>query len=313
MSLIASGLYLFAPALPDDLSLPNSQLRLAAWLGVTWSMDPHDPQQILALAHELKSHGVRDLYVYVSYLKADDTFNRTFDHAEDFVRQMKALVPEMRLLAWIGVPVSQQLANGVTIDNRLALAEIRQTIADFSRFVVSELGFAGVHLNAELVSSGDPMFLLTLQEIRQSLPHHAILSTTANPLRLDSARTALPYPVVAHHWSQEYFRNVAQASDQIVLMAYDSGLVFPRDYLGWISYQAETSQKALNGLPGELIIGLPSSEEWTASHQTQAETLQIAFAGLRSGMGERIDGIAIYPFWETDDAEWRLIDSSLGR
>ena len=71
---IASGLYLFAPALPDDLSLPNSQLRLAAWLGVTWSMDPHDPQQILTLAHELKSHGVRDLYVYVSYLKADDTF-----------------------------------------------------------------------------------------------------------------------------------------------------------------------------------------------------------------------------------------------
>ena len=133
---IASGLYLFAPALPDDLSLPNSQLRLATWLGVTWSMDAHDPQQILALAHELTSHGVRDLYVYVSYLKADDTFNLSYDHAEDFVRQMKTLVPEMRLLAWIGVPVSQQLANGVTIDNRLASAEIRQAIADFSRFVV---------------------------------------------------------------------------------------------------------------------------------------------------------------------------------
>ncbi len=149
-----------------------------------------------------------------------------------------------------------------------------------------------------------------------SLPHHAILSTTAHTLRLDSARTALPYPVVAHHWSPDYFRKVALASDQIVLMAYDSGLVFPRDYPGWITwitYQAETSKKALNGLPGELIIGLPSSEEWTVSHQTQAETLQIALAGLRTGMGERTDGIAIYPFWETDDAEWRLIEISLGR
>ena len=65
---IASGLYLFAPPLPDDLSLPNSQLRLAVWLGVTWSMDAHDTQQVLALAHELKSHNVDDLFVYVSNL-----------------------------------------------------------------------------------------------------------------------------------------------------------------------------------------------------------------------------------------------------
>ena len=95
-------------------------------------------------------------------------------------------------------------------------------------------------------------------------------------------------------------------------MAYDSGLPFPRDYVNWLTYQAEKSAAALEDTPGELIIGLPTSEEWTPSHQTQAESLRVALAGLHAGISDRIDGIAIYPYWETDDQEWRLIADSLG-
>ena len=309
----AGGFYLFRPPLPAELALPKSDLRLAAWLGVTWSKDARSPAEIRSLATELKARQVDDLFIYVSYLNAEGRFNPTYGHTAKFVSWMKAQAPDLRLLAWIGIPASLRLASGEMADNRLDETGIRSTISDFSRFAVTDLGFDGVHLNVEPVTDGDAMFIETLMNVRENLPDAALLSTTAHPLQLDSARTALPYPQVAHHWSVEYFRTVAERSDQIVLMAYDSGLPFPRDYLNWLAYQVEASASALKVAAGELIIGLPTSEEWTPSHQTQAESLRIALAGLRAGFDDRIDGIAIYPYWETDAEEWRLIDSGLGR
>ncbi len=312
LATIVVGVYLFLPPLPTDTRLPRSDLRLAAWLGVTWSNDAHSPSEIRDLASTLGAHRLDDLFIYVSYLKADGRFNSTYGHATEFVKQMKSFAPEMRLLAWIGVPTSPRPAADETGDSRLHDADIRQTIAEFSRFAVADLGFDGVHLNIEPVANDDRGFLETLNDARASLPVDAWLSTTAHPLRLDSTRTAVPYPPVAHHWTPEYFRRVAERSDQIALMAYDSGLPFPRDYLNWLAYQAENSASALRDMPGQLIIGLPTSEEWTPSHQTQAESLRIALAGLSVGLSDRIDGIAIYPYWETDDQEWQLIATSLG-
>ena len=102
-------------------------------------------------------------------------------------------------------------------------------------------------------------------------------------------------------------QQVAAHVDQIALMAYDSGLSFPRDYLGWMTYQVNASQRALEQYSVELLIGIPTSEEWTPSHQTQAETLTIALNGVQTSMTDRLDGIAIYPYWDTDNSEWQLI------
>ena len=314
VAIIIVGLaaYLFAPPLPD-LRLPRADLRLAVWLGVTWSMDEHDTAEVRQLARTLQAQSIDEIYVYVSYLRADDAFNSTYGQAETFAAQMKRHAPGMRILAWIGVPISVERADGTTIANRLHSAQIREQIAQFSRFAVEELGFDGIHLNAELIADGDPMYLDTLDQVRQGLPPEAFLSVTAHPLRMVKPVTTMPYPVLSHHWSHGYLKQVAQKVDQIVLMAYDSGLVFPRDYLNWVSWQTMASQEALQQTGTELLIGLPSSEEWTPSHQTQAETLRIALSGLREGLSERLDGIAIYPFWETGVNEWQLIDSSLGR
>jgi hypothetical protein len=92
-------------------------------------------------------------------------------------------------------------------------------------------------------------------------------------------------------------------------MAYDSGLTFPRDYRAWMQYQTETSAAALANRDVELLIGLPVSEEWTASHQTQAETLNSALYGFRTGYQDKIAGIALYPYWELSQDEWQQIHS----
>lgn len=302
--------FLFTPPLPEDMSLGRADLRLSTWLSVSWSMSPHDAEEMMKLTERLAALAVDDVYVYVSYLKPEGAFNPTFGFAREFVAALKRYAPELRALAWVGVPVSVE---GVEPVNRLASAEIRRTIADFSRYAVEDLGFAGLHLNAELVADGDTWLLETLAEIRDAMPAHAILSATAHPLRLQEPVTFMPYPAVAHHWSPAYFQRVAQSVDQIVLMAYDSGLVFPRDYLNWMRYQVERSQEALRNDPTELIIGASLSAEWTLSHQTQAETLRLALAGMKMGLSERLDGIAIYPVWETNENESKLIARSLGR
>ena len=308
--LLALFVFLFTPPMPEDSSLGRADLRLAAWLSVSWSMSPHENSDLIELAESLRALAVDDVYVYVSYLKPEGSFNRSFDFAREFVAALKRYAPELRVLAWIGVPVSVE---GIEPANRLASAEIRRTIADFSGYAVDELGFDGLHLNAELVADGDIWLLETLAAIREALPERAFLSATAHPLRLQKPVTIMPYPALARHWSRAYFRRVAQSVDQIVLMAYDSGLVFPRDYLNWMRYQVERSQEALRDDSTELIIGASLSAEWTRSHQTQAETLGLALAGLKLGMGERLDGIAIYPFWETTEDDAKLIARSLGR
>ena len=312
IALVALSLvgFLFFPPVPADLSMQGADLRLATWLSVTWSMAPQDREQIRALAERLQALQVDDVYIYVSYLKPDDTFNPSFDVARQFVADLKQYAPDLRALAWIGVPISTK---GDQRPNRLAAAEIRRKIADFSRDAVADLGFDGLHLNAELVADGDIWLLETLAAIRAALPERAFLSATAHPLRLERPVTIMPYSAVAHHWSAAYFQRVAKSVDQIVLMAYDSGLVFPRDYLHWMRYQLERSQAALVDTSTELMVGASLSAEWTLSHQTQAETLRLALAGMKMAMAERLDGIAIYPFWETKEKDSKLIAGSLGR
>ncbi len=280
-------------------------------MGVTWSMDEYSSEDITQLATTLQSQHVDDVYIYVSYLKAGDFFNPTFDHAQDFVTTFKQTAPDIRVLAWVGIPVSITQPDGTVVKNRLESEAIRQQIADFSAFIVTDLGFDGIHLNAELVSNNDKAFLDTLKLIRDTMPRDAFFSTTTHALRLDHPVTVSPYPMQGHHWNPDYLRQVAQHVDQLALMAYDSGLSFPRDYLDWMTYQVTVSQQTLIDSPVELLIGLPTSEEWTPSHQTQAETLLIALNGIQNGYTGHVDGIAIYPYWDTDDAEWRLIMTAI--
>ena len=308
VALMGGTVYLFAPPLNTNPSLPSVNLKRAVWMGVTWSMDDYSAEEIAQLATTLQSQQVDDVYIYVSYLKAGDFFNPTYDHAEEFVAILKQTAPDIRVLAWVGVPISITQPDGTFIANRLESEVIRQQIAEFSQFVVTDLGFDGIHLNAELIPNDNKAFLDTLKLVRETIPKDAIFSTTAHALRLDYAVTAIPYPTQDHHWTSNYLQQVAQYVDQIALMAYDSGLIFPRDYLDWMRYQVATSQQALIDSPVELMIGVPTSEEWTPSHQTQVETLSIALNGVQAGYSGRVDGIAIYPYWDTDDAEWGLMD-----
>jgi hypothetical protein len=145
---IISGLILFLIyefwAAPPLEALPQTA-KIAVWADITWSMDSHSAAEVQAFAAELQANGVDYALVYVSYLRAGDTFNLTYDHAAAFTQRMQTIAPDVTLLAWVGVPIGITQPDGTFEANRLQRATIRQQIADFARYTVAELGFAGFH------------------------------------------------------------------------------------------------------------------------------------------------------------------------
>jgi spore germination protein YaaH len=301
------------PPAPPDLPVDYHALR-AAWLGVTWAMDAHTEDEIQALAAELQAHHIRYVFAYVSYLKPDGTFNPTFEHAATFARHFHAIAPGVMLLGWLGIPTQATTPAGHYLENRLESEETRAVIAVFSAQMVREWGFDGIHLDAEPIRTGDPAFINTLQAIRAAIPAESRLSVAVPALQVTQAVTAIPYPRSPYHWTPKYMRLVSDYSDQIAVMAYDSGLFLPADYRAWMAYQVKTAAAGLDGSQTELLIGVPVSEEWTPTHQTHTEYLANALYGVQVALAEsmttrrNVAGIAIYPYWETDVHEWNLLD-----
>jgi hypothetical protein len=72
--------------------------------------------------------------------------------------------------------------------------------------------------------------------------------------------------------------------------------------------------QALHGTGVELFFGVPTSEEKTATHRPEAENMASGLLGVIDGLNDAAarpsatTGVAIYPYWETDDAEWAAYD-----
>ena len=109
----------------------------AAWLGVEWSMEPHNAAEIAKLAKDLQQRQIGTIFVYVTYLKPTGSFNPTYDHAHDFVVAFKQAAPQVDVQGWIGIPVrvppGTPVASGY-VD--LSEPSTQRTIAEFSQMVV---------------------------------------------------------------------------------------------------------------------------------------------------------------------------------
>lgn len=78
--------------------------------------------------------------------------------------------------------------------------------------------------------------------------------------------------------------------------------------------------RAVQGTPVRLLFGVPTSEEKTWTHDPRAENMRTGLRGLVRGLNDaeavagNFIGVAVYPHWETDAAEWADYDDLwLGR
>jgi hypothetical protein len=285
----------------------------AVWLGVEWVKEPHGKSEITALAHNLQQRQIRFVYVFVSYLKSEGEFNKTYAQAPEFVRGLKAAQPDLNVQAWIGLPLKRLgIPRSGWVD--LGDAMTRQKITAFCADITRLAGFDGVHLDPEPVPNGDANVLTLLNEIRYAIGPNSTLSI-ATP-RIQPIFPDIPLPFVGWvTWSASYYQEVAKRVNQMAVMVYDSGLPLPTLYRQWGHFQVIEISRAVDGMDVDLLFGIPTSEEKTGTHWPSAENMTSGLQGVIDGLNDTearasaVTGVAIYPYWETNATKWATYES----
>lgn len=272
----------------------------AAWLSVEWTSAPIDPVKIEALNEQSRLYHFHYLYPYTTYLQADGTFNDTYDQAGAFVQAFRGVNRETKVLAWVGVPLTNRYAFGVQGWVDLSDETTRRHLVDFVEQLVTENGFDGVHLNVETVWDQDPDFLTLLDEVNATLDDDLIISIAGSHW---SPEVLEPLGL---RWSRSYYQNVAERVDQIAVMTYDSRAVHPAVYRFWMREQVQGIADSIADRGAELLLGVSVSDEATSTHTPAIESLEEGLAGLCAGGRDAVDGVALYAAWETDEEEWEM-------
>jgi hypothetical protein len=291
----------------------------AAWLGVEWVKEPHGNDEIAALADDLKRREIGYIFVFASYLRADGQFNPTYSYAAEFTRALRGIQPGLNIQAWIGLPLNRPQLLGGSGYVDLSDATTRRRIVEFCAALIRQGGFDGVHLDPEPVPTDDLDVLTLLDEVRRAIGPNSTLSIAAR--RIWPVFSDLVPPFAGQvAWRASYYREVARRVDQIAVMTYDSGLPLPQLYRQWVRFQVIELSRALNGIDIDLFLGIPTSEEKTWTHWSNAENMESGLQGVIDGLNDAdarpsaVTGVAIYPYWETDATEWATYESLwLGR
>ena len=154
---------------------------------------------------------------------------------------------------------------------------------------------AGVHINIEPLTSGDSNFLILLDELKSALPKEKMISIAAYP---PPTRFQMYEDV---HWSEDYSRQVARHSDQMVVMTYDTALRKPKTYQSLMAHWTDDVLAWSENKP--VLLGVPAyADEGAEYHYPKVENLQNALLGIHRGLARQplpanYQGVAIYCEW----------------
>ena len=298
------GYLAYSVPVADRAPHPFNQDRNAVWLEHRWLEKAQPVPAMESLLSTLAARGVQ--YVY-PHLIPFDREGRLPPHSREQMREFRdtarRVAPQMRVLPWIGgLRVGHKRMRPGTID--LADLAQRQRMVAECRGLIDE-GFDGVHLNIEPIDDGNLDILALLQALRTAIGPDKILSVSAirpAPWSLPATRNFL--------WTADYYRRLASAVDQIVIMVYDTGLPTAALYQRYVAYAARFMTATLGeGTHARVLLGLPTYDETGIMHRAGVETLENALLGVVSGLrgkgeGGTFEGVALYAEWTTEDDEW---------
>ncbi len=201
------------------------------------------------------------------------------------------------------------------------MRRLQNNIADFSASIVGELGYDGIFLNVEPVWSGDENYLALLRKVRASIGPKTPIAVAIPPdwSPEDAGVPVPPLIVPGTIWETSYKQSVALLSNQMAVMAYNSGLSTTDDYSKWVAYQVQAYADAVSEIGAEtsLIFGIPSYDAAPPGHDPAVENVESALQGITAGLSmagdaaRYVQGVAIYASWTTDDTEWSQFRSWL--
>ena len=302
---VAAGALLSRPVARDERPHPFNQDRNAVWLEHRWLEREHEPAQMEELFLRLRSHGVRYAFPHViPFNGAGRLPVHSREQMRRFLQTARGVAPELRLLPWVGgLRVGYRRTRAGTIDLR-DLGQ-RQRIVAECRGLIDE-GFDGIHLNVEPVDDGNVDFLALLRALRSAVGQEHILSLSA----IKPGPFAVPL-APNFFWTADYYARVAALADQVVIMAYDTGLPAPGLYQRYVAYAASaaTSRLVEGRARARVLIGVPTYDESGLMHRASVETPENALLGVIAGLrglggGGTFEGVALYAEWTTDEREW---------
>lgn len=304
------GSYLYA-TYHSDAEAPPPGGPSGLWLGHTWVGQSHAPAQYQALARELSSARIGNVFVHVGPLDGDGAIPPArYWNAPALLAALHGLDRGVRVQAWVGQLVAPY--GPLRLGEPAVRARIEATA---SRLL--GLGFDGIHYDLEPILSGNAAFVSLLDAtFALTKDDHRLLSVSAPPSdptpfgflidRLDSGYQP---------WSLDYYRRVATRVNQIAVMTYGHG--FPTTW-AYGSYVRAVTHQLLSALPRgpTVLVGLPTYDVVGWGVFQHAETLQAGLRGIREGIAALPPreaaraGVAIYAEWTTDPAQWRAFRQS---
>lgn len=297
-----------APA-GDEKTHPFNQDRNAVWLEHRWLERAHDDREIEDLLAALQARGVAYVYPHViPFDRAGNLPPHDREQMRRFLEAARRVAPQMKVLPWVGgLRVGYKRTRPGTVD--LTDLAQRQRIVAECRGLVDE-GFQGVHLNVEPVDDGNDDFLALLRSLRIAVGDGNILSLSAikpGPVHVPLAPNFF--------WTPEYYGRVASIADQVVVMAYDTGIPTPSLYRRYLSYAAGTVARTLHdtGSRARVLVGVPTYDGSGIMHRVGVENAANALPGIVAGLrglgaGGTFEGVALYAEWTTDEREWETYD-----
>jgi hypothetical protein len=300
--------YLAWSPLGDGPPHPFNQDRNAVWLESRWLKRAHPDAEVEALVVALDRRGVR--YVFPHLIPFSNSGRLPVGDREPmraFLAAARRVAPEAKVLPWVGgLRRGYRRQRQGTID--LADLGQRQSIVAECRGLMDE-GFDGIHLNVEPVPDGNLDFLALLRALRTALGPGRQLSLSAirpGPVGLPFAPNFL--------WSPGYYARVAALADQVVVMAYDTGIPTGNLYRRYVAYAAASALAAMDGSRARVLMGVPTYDETGLMHRAAAESPENALSGIVAGLrgkggGGTFEGVALYAEWTTDEREWSVYES----
>lgn len=277
----------------------------AVWLGHEWVGEYKNKFKVYDLIRDLEKHQIDTVFVHAGPFKDDGSIDpATYQNAVSFIEYAKMANKKMSFQAWLG-----QVRSNVDLKNPAT----RHNMANQALILTKMVGFDGVHIDIEPVRDNDEDFLLLLKEIREVISKDKIISVALAEFIPGSLIFAAEKIYAFKNFNSEVsYKDGAKYADQIVVMAYDTGI--NRDWLyRWLV--EEQTIRLTNLLEGkEVFIGIPAYNEEKDGFNPKVENIENGLKGVINGLNnirsdeENFAGVAIYPYWEVSEDEWAVYE-----
>ncbi len=277
----------------------------AVWAGHEWIGERKTSDQIKKFVETLDSHQISNVFLHVGPLLENGKIEqKSYIYSSYFLRQAKQINKDIRYQAWLG-----QMRGKINLDNE----EVRKNVANQCRILAQTVGFDGIHFDIEPISDDDFNFINLLKECKQNMPKEKILSValpdiipqsflwyTNKILKFDNVNSEINY------------QNIAKYSDQIVVMLYDTRLHARWLYEKFIEEEVVRITSLFENK--KIYFGIPAYEKGGKEFDAKVENIEDGILGVIMGLNnlrsnlDSFAGIAIYPYWEISDDEWKTFD-----